>query len=684
MNSRLGMQSRTIGFLLSLAIHVSAASVLWFDLLIVERGGDLASHVSQPTLERDVVTRGVQVDERAARSADEPIVQAIEAMTNGDRLRLGGLVNHLWQSTVFALAVALLAIAFRRNHARVRYWLWFSASVKFLIPFALLITLGSALHRAPVMQTVAAPTVSTMAEIGRPFLETASAGLAPAVSTSGSADWTLLAALGVWACGFATIAVMRLQAWQRVRRVVRESRAIELPDVAVPRHVAVRVAAGLLEPAVVGIWRPVLLVPAGIEQHLPTNQLQAVVAHEVCHVNRRDNLTAAVHMLVEAVFWFHPLVWWVGARLVDERERACDEEVLKRGGEPRVYADGILNVCKRYVNARLACVSGVSGSNLKRRIEAIMTNQPREAVTRAKQFVLVASIAFVFAVPLGVGLVSTPLLSSQSPTGTPGLAFEVASVRRNVSGNRGGPFGPQPGGRFIATSVTLNQLIRFVYEPSVWNRTMEAFRVSGGPPWLDSDRFDVNAKAAREVPLLQLRAMLQTLLAERFKLRVHHEDRVLPIYRLALARSDGRLGPQMHRTELDCSQPIDPFRGFRRGESVHCGFFGMSPTIDPASGQSNQTFRGMTMEGLAGQLRQFLDRTVIDGTGLAGYYDGDFEFTNEIAIPPPPPGLPNPYEGRTFASVFSVLPQQLGLRLESDRGPVDVVVIDHAEPLIEN
>ena len=170
------------------------------------------------------------------------------------------------------------------------------------------------------------------------------------------------------------------------------SSAIEEPlrclDVAVPRHVAVRVAAGLLEPAVVGIWRPVLLVPAGIEQHCrrtssrrwwPTRRVTSIAVSTLlpqCTCSSRP------------VFWFHPLVWWVGARLVDERERACDEEVLKRGGEPRAVADGILNVCKRYVNARLACVSGVSGLNLKRRIEAIMTNQPREAVTRAKQFVL--------------------------------------------------------------------------------------------------------------------------------------------------------------------------------------------------------------------------------------------------------------------------------------------------------
>jgi len=87
---------------------------------------------------------------------------------------------------------------------------------------------------------------------------------------------------------------------------------------------------------------------------------------------RRDNLTAAIHMVVEAIFWFHPLVWWFGARLVEERERACDEAVLSLGCEPRDYADAILSVCKLYLESPIVCVSGISGSDLKRRIVRIM------------------------------------------------------------------------------------------------------------------------------------------------------------------------------------------------------------------------------------------------------------------------------------------------------------------------
>ena len=94
----------------------------------------------------------------------------------------------------------------------------------------------------------------------------------------------------------------------------------------------------LVEPAVFGIVRPVLLLPEGIFNCFTPAQLDAIVAHELCHVRHRDNLIAAMHMFVETVFWFHPLVWWVGKRMVEERERACDEEVLRLGSEPRAYA----------------------------------------------------------------------------------------------------------------------------------------------------------------------------------------------------------------------------------------------------------------------------------------------------------------------------------------------------------
>src|SRR5206468_2258299 len=179
-----------------------------------------------------------------------------------------------------------------------------------------------------------------------------------------------------------------------------------------------RCSPGLLEPGIVGVFHPVLLLPAGIAQRLTAQQLDAVFAHELCHVRRRDNLSSAIHMIAEALFWFHPLVWWIGARLVEERERACDEGVLRLGKEPRIYADAILNVCKLYVESPLVCVSGVTGSDLKKRIEAIMMNRTGQRLNHAKKLLLagagVAALAGPFVIGVVIGVGHAPPVRAQS------------------------------------------------------------------------------------------------------------------------------------------------------------------------------------------------------------------------------------------------------------------------------
>jgi hypothetical protein len=113
-------------------------------------------------------------------------------------------------------------------------------------------------------------------------------------------------------------------------------------------------------------------------------------------------------MLVEALFWFHPLVWWLGARLIDERERACDEHVLRTVGAPGLYAQGILSVCKRYVQSPLASVSGVGSANVRQRIEAILANRIGEATGVWQKMVLSALMLCVIFVPLAAGALQAP------------------------------------------------------------------------------------------------------------------------------------------------------------------------------------------------------------------------------------------------------------------------------------
>jgi uncharacterized protein (TIGR03435 family) len=258
-------------------------------------------------------------------------------------------------------------------------------------------------------------------------------------------------------------------------------------------------------------------------------------------------------------------------------------------------------------------------------------------------------------------------------------AFEAASVKVNRSGQASGGDRVLPGGRYVAENLPLIFLVRFAYERSPRSRGLAPADAAGGPAWLRSDRFDINATAGRDVSLTELRLMLQTLFEDRFKLKVHFETREMPVYRMVLAKA-GTLGSQLHRTTADCAgAPFDPLRGTAPGQSYPCGYFGFSPNVTLGSGRAYQAFRGMTMEDFGRRLHEFLGRPVIDGTGLAAYFDGDFEFTTEIVMPPPPPGQANPYDGRVLPSIFSVMPQQLGLRLDAERGPGEILVIDRVE-----
>ncbi len=143
-------------------------------------------------------------------------------------------------------------------------------------------------------------------------------------------------------------------------------------------------------------------------------QLNAVIAHEMCHVRRRDNLTAAIHMVIQAVFWFYPPVSWIGARLMEERERACDEAVLQSGNQAEMYAETILNVCKFYVESPLACISGITGSDLKRRILRITTEQVARKLDFSRKLLLGTTATVAIAAPIIFGLVNLTQVQAQS------------------------------------------------------------------------------------------------------------------------------------------------------------------------------------------------------------------------------------------------------------------------------
>src|SRR6185369_551457 len=216
-----------------------------------------------------------------------------------------------------------------------------------------------------------------------------------------------------------------------------------------------------------------------------------ILAHELCHVRRRDNLAAAIHMVVGALFWFHPLVWFLGARMVDERERACDEEVLRQGSQPEVYAEGILNVCKFYLQSPLPCAAGVSGADLRKRIEAIMTNRISPALTLPRRALILATAAAAVAGPVFIGMWNAPRGLAQSEEK---LVFEVAAIKRIDPAALGG--GPRPLAPAVMRSGGIRSQVS-IFNLMCWAYRIDGAQLSGGPSWVRSDLYDIQAKAEK-------------------------------------------------------------------------------------------------------------------------------------------------------------------------------------------
>ncbi len=553
------------------------------------------------------------------------------------------LTNHLWQSTVFASAVALIALALRRNSARLRYWLWLAASLKFLIPFSVLVTIGGGMAKptaAPVLRALTVERVSTYFAPAPTF---------PAPMPSAAPSYWRLAILALWAAGAVFFLIRWRRRWLAIRNAARTGKPLPapspLPAISSP---------SMMEPGVFGLFHPILLLPEGLADSLTPEQFQAIFAHELCHVRYRDNLTASLHMCVETLIWFHPIVWWIGAKLVEERERACDESVLNAGSQPAQYAQGIVNVCRTYVESPLPCVSGITGTGLKKRIREIMTWRGSLRLTFARKSMLAIAGVVAVTVPLAIGVIRAQTLPPP-----PAYTYDVVSIHKSKPGQGfQSNIGPRPGGGMRTQNTTALQLVTFAYG-------VQDFQIVGAPDWTKSDRFDVTFTADKtertpgpatkrtDSSIGPFEQRLQAVLRDRFGLVIRTETHELPIYALAPAKGGLKVTPSADAT---------------RGSS-----FTSAPGRITAIGA---TFRLLAI-GLAG----ILGRPVIDETDSDEKYDFNLEFAPETPIPPGP-GEPAP--PADAPSLFTALSEQLGLRLESRKGPVPVFVIEKIEKPSEN
>jgi bla regulator protein blaR1 len=599
------------------------------------------------------------------------------------------LANHLWQSTACVGVISLLMLALKNNRAAVRYWLWFAASFKFLIPFSVLVALGSRLTWRIAAPAAQSSRWSLAVDIAvQPFT-------VPTVPTQTVSPHTTFSfapvLIAVWLCGVAVGVIFWLRWWRRMRTICRDATPLplRLPIPALS-------CASQIEPGVFGVLRPVLLLPEGIESRLAPAQLDAILAHEMSHVRRLDNLTASVHMLVETLFWFFPVVWWLRSRLLEEREQACDEEVLRLGSEAEAYAAGIIQVCRSYKShsdSPAAYISGISGSDLKKRIIRILNRRQGRNLPPGKKIVLAAIGVAAAVAPLAIGLTNAPLLRAQSratdweKAAGGKMSFAAASVTRNVSDlpptghplhsnvplDASNSYSPA-GGLLSITNFTVSDLISFAYKLD--NPEEKSMRARL-PKWSRKDHFNIQARGPANATKDQVRLMMQPLLADYFKLAVHFEAHEGPIYRIVLAKP-GTTGPQLmpYSEAHPCIDLAHPAAAVASAGGESPGICGGMDAQDKSDGGIHVREADVTIQKFADDLPILppanIDGPVVDRTGLTG----NFNFAIDL-----PAGMSRAATrtDEPVPSFVKLLQDQLGLKLEATTGPVEYLIIDHIE-----
>lgn len=381
------------------------------------------------------------------------------------------LGRHLLESTAFTIVVALLSLFMRKRGAAARHSIWLIAASKFAIPAALFSAVGaqiSALFPARPLLVIGPGTVSS-------FLAQQNS---PALSTGPLEEASVLLTV-VWLGG----TLLMLAIWLRRQSGSFDSSAPVLDSekeslarmqwlAGICKAVKLRATKSRVEPGLAGIWDATITIPQGLSTQLEPREFEAVLLHELAHAKRMDNLSAGfVHALV-CVFWFHPVLWWVERRLIKERELACDEMVVRWGATPKDYVAGILKVCRFQLSDAVAGACGITGSDLKNRMEEIMLYSSRDSVPHTARF-LVGVLASAMTIgPLAWGFlgVSTAYGQTKKDSGTASTTLDSQSSSCNYDGKA------YPEGTVIQNEAGQQMCIGGGRDHSYWTRTNDAAR----------------------------------------------------------------------------------------------------------------------------------------------------------------------------------------------------------------
>ena len=578
--------------------------------------------------------------------------------------RLGlTLLHFLWQGAlVAALYAAARSSAYRVLRPHGRYLLACAA----LAAMAFAPVLTWMLLDAPAPGTAAAfiaPLPAAPAVAARPLPLSLPTGEYPA--TLGR---FLPAVVAFWLAGATAFSLRLLLGWlaaQRLRRKMVRPAPAEWQLIldrlarrlAISRPVRLLVS-GLVEaPASLGWLRPVVLAPVGALTGLPPAQIEAILLHELAHIRRYDYLIHILQNALEAVFFYHPAVWWVSAHMRAERELCCDDIVVSLTGDAVLYARALAEFeTARWLQPALM---PANGGSLSSRIARLLG---RPSASRHSSGGPASAAALIL---LAIAAWTVFAQTAARPQ------FEVASVKPSVT-RAIQTVRPLPGR--LTADASLRILMQYAYG-------VQAFQLIGGPDPVMSARYLVDAKADGNAARARLFLMLQSLLEDRFQLKVRRETRDLPAYALVASKSGLKLPPPKDGACVD--SPADAALEWAGGRMAVPGEMppgqGLCGTAAVQLEAAGPRIQGgaIAMPELVRVLSLVLGRPVVDRTGFTGRFDLQLDFAadeNTPSLPPPPPGveLPGP-------SIAQALRQRLGLQLESTRAPVEVLVVDHVQ-----
>ena len=603
---------------------------------------------------------------------------------------LAWLAASLGRPFILAAAAGMVLRVLRVRHPASRHAVWSAVLVGMLVlpAMSMIMPHWSLPVLAPRIQATAGPgapvvmAVDAAPQAARP-LRAASTWHAP--SGESVALWCYLS-------GLIAMGAYRLAGWILLRRVLARAK---------PVRGRVWESEDVLTPVAVGVIHPVVILPPAWRGWNVSTR-RAVLAHEFAHLRRGDALILALARWAKSVFWFHPLGWWLSGRISDLAELSCDAVVLERSADPAEYSRVLLGFAEAVNGAgRRTALPGLAmaaGSGLSRRVSELFelaASRPRRLPRPPLVLGAVGLPVLCLAAAAGFGERPQEKAASASPQEKP--KFEVASVKAckdELMGPTTGPKGGRGGstlspGRLDIPCSPLRFYVQLAYIISSTRRGDYAPVMEGAPEWINNERYQMSAKADGPVSRETLNGpMLQSLLEDRFRLKVHHEIREGPSFDLVVAKGGLKT---LAAGDDSCTEPKEPgllrhldCSKIKRHEAGTCIEWDRTGT-PPRPGEDGSVpcgigratvgaqrviidFLGASLNDIAHSLGRS-GRPVFDKTSVEGLFDFHLEFlpdgvdsADSIAVP----------------SIFAAL-GRLGLRLDPARANRDYLVVDHVE-----